>query len=105
MIRYINLTPHAINYHPYGGQKTVIQPDRLREARLETRTETISGTETLIVGGARELPPYQEGIRYIVSLPYAMAVQRDDLVVPHDQERDGQGRVTGCRRLLPVQVI
>ena len=49
------------------------------------------------------LPEPQENTYYIVSALVAGAAKnRDDLVVPNDTIRDGEGRIIGCRSLAKI---
>lgn len=107
-----NLTPHPIRLYDAdredgiddlkAGLRTVIPPEpapaRLAMVELGTQAD---GTELVEYGHARDLPPKRDGVRYIVSLPVALALapRRSDLLVPYREVRNSTGTVIGCRQL------
>jgi len=106
-VELINLTPHDVVV--FSGDDRVVIPRsgnilRLPEQISEMVTVWYGGkeipvvTKALGVADARALPK-AEGRYYIVSLPIAQAIPRDDFLVPDDPVRDGEGKVVGCRRL------
>lgn len=100
MIR--NLTPHPIRIISDDGR--VIEefpPDGppVRLAMIELGSS--GGFELVEFGHAHDLPPKQDGVWLIVSLPVALACVpgRPDLVVPYREVRNDEGTVIGCRML------
>ena len=58
--------------------------------------------ELVEFGHAHDLPPKQDGVWLIVSLPVALACVpggRSDLIVPYREVRNDEGTVVGCRTL------
>ena len=109
----VNLTPHPIAV--YGpdrsiddGPAEVIPPSgtvaRLATIELGTNLSNQSGRayELVEYGHAHDLPPRSPETDYIVSLVVALAVHRDDLLVPYVEVRNGQGTMVGCRFLQRV---
>lgn len=107
----VNLTPHPIRLYSADredgvddlepGLRYVIDPEPV-PARLTTiELGTCGGVELVEYGHAHDLPPKRDGIRYIVSLvvALALAVRRDDLLVPYREVRNSAGVVIGCRQL------
>lgn len=102
----VNCTPHPIRlYHLDHDELLDEIPPSGQVARLSTfqvTTEDHDGFPVALVayGAEAELPPEQEGVWYIVSLPTALAVmKRRDLLVPYDEVRNEQGTMIGCRML------
>lgn len=52
--------------------------------------------------GDTVLPKKEEGVYYIVSLPVAMVVDRDDFLVPHMHVRDERGRIIASKAFARV---
>lgn len=99
-MKIINLTPHPIVV--LGEEEIKILPSG-EVLRLEEKISPCGEVNGIPVvekalGGQGKLPPVKEGVFYIVSLPVAQAVKRQDFLVPDDLVRDGEGRVLGCRR-------
>lgn len=108
----LNLTPHPLRL--YDNERAdgsddleahlhyVIPPEptpaRLAIVELGTQAD---GTELVEYGHARDLPPKQDGVRYVVSLVLAvsLASRRRDLLVPYREVRNASGTVIGCRQL------
>lgn len=91
MRQILNLTPHVVTI-TYGRDAGTYPSAGL--ARLAS----------LPLGDVEGLPPPQAGTRYIVSILVAERLPaRDDLVVPGDQTRDGEGKITGARSLKPAR--
>lgn len=99
----INLTPHAINFITEVGT-TIIQPSGTI-ARLSTKTVVtgeINGipvTET-VFGDIENLPAPETDTIYIVSsLIAGRCKDRNDIFIPNESVRDGQGNIIGCKSL------
>ena len=107
-IRYINLTPHALQVKSMDGGFITILPDAEGPARviydhLPPEQVTIGGSEVAVAvaGKPREiigLPDPQPDIVFIVAKAVADAAprHRGDLISPGRLLRDADGNVTGC---------
>ena len=104
-MKFINLTPHSINFINNDGiiTKTVEPSGEL--ARLTTNTVTtgeydgIPVTET-VYGEIQGLPDPVPNTIYIVSSLVAQRVpERQDVFIPNESVRDDSGRIIGCRSL------
>lgn len=107
-IRYINLTPHALNVKALDGEYLTILPDaegpaRVIYDRLPPEQVTIGGSEVAVAvaGPVREivgLPGPQPDIVFIVAKAVADAAprHRGDLMSPGRLIRDADGNVIGC---------
>ena len=104
----INLTPHPVVVYDDQDERVLDTfPPSGTVARLKEDIEpgkTIDGyqTTTVTLGGVAGLPDEKEGVIYIVSMPLIMGlraagVDRQDVVYPFGQVRDGDGRIIGCR--------
>jgi hypothetical protein len=135
MSKLINLTPHPVVVYPPATADVVtagtVEPQRIIAAHGEPARVRLSFSETAqdhrrgpaavstcqmymtpVIEG---LPVPHRGVRYIVSLPVAMAVcfgagtlhdwqhepaqARTDLLVPSREVRNSRGTVVGCRAL------
>lgn len=98
-MQLVNLTPHPITLatDAHGVPAGTYASDGiahvdLTPGKLESEPEI-----------AAPLPPPTKGTLYAVSLMTAEArPERTDLVIPHDQIRDDNGRIVGCRTLAKV---
>lgn len=119
----VNLTPHPVRVYRADtpdqvedlddGVVMVLEPS----GTLARLSETILGEETVLTdegvdipvsivsyAEAEGLPAPQQGVFYVVPLMTALAAaERDDLLVPYEQVRNGEGTVVGCRRFGRVQ--
>lgn len=104
--KFINLTPHPINYHRVAGKVVTIPSSGvLRVQRVKTPEAVCrySGMKVVTAGGngfERPLPPRRDGTFYIVSLEVivelaAAGVRRPDLVYAASKIRDGDRVVVG----------
>lgn len=108
-----NLTPHPINVYRrddndlalvHFGPDEVLPVDgppvRLAMKEHDVWNDgTVRYTE-VEYGAPTDLPPKEEGVWLVVSLPVALALYgrgRDDLLVPYREVRDERGQVAGCR--------
>lgn len=101
----INMTPHdVVIIDADSGEETRRYPRSGDTLRLETRIDgqTPDGFVVVSFGHLAEDPPMRAGVFYIVSLPTALAVRRQDFLVPFEEVRDDAGRIIGCRRLAHV---
>lgn len=100
--KIINLTPHTVNIgdivlHPSG---TI--------ARAKEEVEVVGNINGIDIVRKRftdvvDLPDYQDGVYYVVSLIVAQALpERKDLLCPGEQIRDEQGRIIGCKNLCII---
>lgn len=102
----VNLTPHDVVVYldddPMGEK--VCFPTSGEVARLasielgEIRDEGVL-VQDVEFGHLLKSPERVEGVRYIVSLPTALAQPRPDFLVPFREVRDSDGRIVGCRAL------
>lgn len=119
----VNLTPHPVRIYKEDtpdqvedlddGVMTVLEPSgtlaRLSESVIgEDAVLTDEGVEIPIsavsYAKVEGLPAPQQGVFYVVPLMTALAAaERDDLLVPYEQVRNGEGTVVGCRRFGRVQ--
>ena len=107
-IRYINLTPHALQVKSLDGGFITILPDaegpaRVIYDRLPPEQVTIGGSEVAVavagpVKGIVGLPEPQPDIVFIVAKAVADAAprHRGDLMSPGRLLRDAEGKVVGC---------
>lgn len=107
-IRYINLTPHALQVKSLDGGFITILPDaegpaRVIYDRLPPEQVTIGGSEVAVavagsVKGIVGLPDPQPDIVFIVAKAVADAAprHRGDLMSPGRLLRDAEGKVVGC---------
>lgn len=108
----LNLTPHPIRLYSNEREngiddldlhlRYVIEPEP-EPARLSTiELGTCGGVEMVEFGHRANVPPKQDGVRYVVSLVVALALVpqgRSDLLVPYREVRNSTGTVIGCRQL------
>ena len=108
----LNLTPHPIRLYaneredgiddlePHLQAVIPPEPTPARLATIELGTQG-DGVELVEYGHAHDLPPKREGVRYVVSLVVALALndRRSDLLVPYREVRNASGTVIGCRQL------
>lgn len=119
----VNLTPHPVRIYKEDtpdqvedlddGVMTVLEPSgtlaRLSESVIgEDAVFTDEGVEIPIsavsYAKVEGLPAPQQGVFYVVPLMTALAAaEREDLLVPYEQVRNGEGTVVGCRRFGRVQ--
>ena len=105
MANIINLTPHAITFVTELGQsiRTVEASGQL--ARVSVKTETTGEFAGIpvtrsVYGEVEGLPAPEAGTVYIVSSLVAQRVpEREDVFIPNESVRDGEGRIIGCRSL------
>lgn len=110
-MRFINLTPHALNVKAVSGTFVTILPDADGPARViydrlppeQVRAGNFDVFEVTVAGSPREivgLPDYdpEAGIVYVVAKAVADAAprHREDLMSPGRLIRDEDGRVIGC---------
>lgn len=111
-MRFINLTPHAVNVIAEDGTQILALPPSGTVARLEESAIPASdycGINHTVVklGSVTGLPEPAEGVIYIASMPLLMGmraagIERPDVVYPYGQVRDGSGRIIGCRSLASI---
>lgn len=104
----INLTPHPVTVDP-GGPGEITFPAsgvfaRIREVKGDLLNIPVDGRRVALqeVSYADEvegLAAPTDGVVYLVSRVTAAAVKRPDLVFPHDEVRDEEGQIIGCRAL------
>lgn len=104
-MKYVNLTPHAINIVGENGEKIkTIKPSGV-QARVAVKTEPIKTLDDGIqvykstYGAVEGLPEPELKTIYIVSMMVASRVpeERCDVVVPYGYVRDENGNIIGCR--------
>jgi hypothetical protein len=110
-VELVNLTPHDVVLLSQTGDKIVIPRSgtvlRLPETTTSNVVVSVGGREVSVVSKKLETTdanalPKQEGRLYIVSLPVAQVVRREDFVVPDDLVRDDKGQVVGAKRLARI---
>ena len=95
-MKYINLTPHAINLIGVG---------ELPSSGLARVKDTLTGDGILKIrtyGAIEGLSEPKEGTIYIVSsMVMSIAVKngRTDVYAPSDFVRDEEGKIVGCKSL------
>lgn len=103
-----NFTPHKVVLVKSDGDRIEIPPEgTVPRVRMEVReTGEVLGVPVVetVAAGVEGLPEPRPGVYYIVSRAVAAACpDRDDLLVPDDLVRDGEGRVIGARRLARIR--
>lgn len=101
----VNLTPHSITFVDACGNviKTVEPSGQV--ARVTAKTVSISEVDgipitTTAFGDIEGLPAPNGKDVYVVSSIVAQRCRnRDDVFVPSESVRDGDGRIIGCRSL------
>jgi len=104
-MRFVNLTPHAINVMHDSGHVVTIQPDGT-VARV-----SMAGMHVANIGGfdiSRQspgpvvgLPAPTDGVMWIVSAMVRTACpDRLDVVSPGDLVRNDAGVIVGCRNFV-----
>lgn len=106
-IRLRNLTPHTITVDA-PGRPVVLEPEsgpvRLPDEPVAQGTLTTDdGPVRLTTVQRRQsavgLPPPEHNVRYVVSRVAAAALDRDDVVFPLGERRDGEGRIVAVQGL------
>jgi hypothetical protein len=89
-----------------GGQTVPINRTAFGAVEGLPRYKLHCGAEACRLDAARSGRPCDHAPRYIVSAVVAQAVAertaRDDILIPDDAVRDGEGRVIGCRAFARV---
>jgi len=112
----VNLTPHDVVIGSMNAQntfevaKTLPKDDKV--ARVNTNMRPVDPIDGVAVQEVKflevvDLPPKQEGVRYIVSMPVAQyAKTRDDLLCPYSEKaiRDGQ-KILGVPGLVRYEAF
>lgn len=102
MIKFVNMTPHAVNFILTDGSERTFEPSG-NLIRLSQKNEIVGEIDSLplmktVFGEPEGLPEFEEGVYYIVSALVKSALpHRSDLLVPSDPVRDDKGRIVGCR--------
>jgi hypothetical protein len=99
----VNLTPHEVRIIRDGRDDVVFPPSgdvaRLGTIELGTQYGLEVPYELVEFHHLENPPPRKDDVRYIVSLPTALASPRGDFLVPYREVRDDNGRIIGCRML------
>ena len=108
-----NLTPHTINICAEDG--TIVKSyesegiARAKQTAGKVLTGEIDGVELVSMkfGEPEDLPEFEEGVYYVVSIITANAAKAvgrrvDDLLITSDPVRDADGRIAGCKRFALV---
>lgn len=106
-MKIINLTPHAITFIVRGNESLIIEPSgKVARVSFESKQiNTIDGIPVMqnVYGDIVDLPSPQENTIYLVSsIVASRCTNRDDVYIPNDSIRDGQGRIIGCQSLARV---
>lgn len=109
MAEIVNLTPHNLSVlddsdHPLITFARTSQVARVREVSTPGPVLLVGETAVplLQVRYAEEiigLPGRTDGVFHLVSRVTAAASDRDDLLFPHDEVRNAEGQIIGCRAL------
>ena len=106
-MKIVNKTPHEVHIVNRQGERIKTFPMEGDPIRLKAEVHDVEGnlrrevpiTYTVYAGGD-SLPPYVEGVWYIVSqLVLSAFPDRTDLLVPAEVVRDAGGNIVGCRSL------
>jgi hypothetical protein len=101
-MRFVNLTPHALNIHTPSSVVTIAPSGEVaRVATVSVEAAPVGGvpTVTTTFGEVAGLPDPEEGTVFIVSGMVASAAPRGDVMSPGDLVRDASGRPIGCKGL------
>ncbi len=104
----INLTPHTVVVET-DGRRYELEPSGT-VARIVTRTgdridtlHTVGGPlplyQVIVSTQIDGLPEPTSGVLFLTSTTVARAAHRTDVVFPHNQQRDINGKVISCRGL------
>lgn len=104
-MKIINKTPHAV--YIMDEKKSVLKmfPKSKGMIRVKEITKVVGNIENIPITTtnwleANDVPPFQDGIYYIVSQLVKNALpERTDLLVPKGAIRDDEGNVIGCTHL------
>ena len=106
MMEILNLTPHPVNIINGEGVTTATFPVAGPAPRLVELVETLPAVNGITVNKVSygkeitDLPEPQEGVLLIVSRITAAAVTgREDILFPHGEVRDENGRILGVQAL------
>lgn len=107
-MKIVNLTPHDVTVRSDDGTAITFEAT----GQVTRLGEIITGVDTLETShgsiGLRDihydddisnLPEPSPEVLYLVSRVTAAASDRQDLVFPHDEIRDSDGQIIGCRAL------
>lgn len=103
MISIVNLTPHAVNVVDGDGNVVNTFPPSGSVSRCAQTTKVVGDVNGIPVtasqfGAVMDLPEPSPDARYIVSrLVLSAACGRQDLLVPNELVRDGEGNIVGCK--------
>lgn len=104
--KVINMTPHPITICDDDGNilRQIMPCGRWIRLSHETVSAgfDVDGIPVTVTkfGDPIGLPPYEEGVFYVVSQLVKNALtDRQDLLVPAETVRDERGRIIGCRSL------
>ena len=99
-MKFVNLTPHALNVHCGEEDVRVIAPsgEVARVSVTDTPRDAVGGIPTVAstVGDVTGLPAPVAGVVLIVSGMVAAHAPREDVVSPGALVRDADGRPCGC---------
>jgi len=111
----LNLTPHTVTiFKPETPDRigvtfglksyivaTIKSSEPLRLTELVASAAYIDGilVNWVRYGNLSYNPPQEQDTYYIVSLATALAVRREDFLVPHREVRNMDGVIIGCRAL------
>ena len=105
MIKFVNMTPHAINLVDNDGNVyRTLEPsgNLIRLKAVTEQVKEIDGIKlsTTVFGEPEGLPDYADNTYYIVSQLVKSALpERSDLLVPAEMIRDENGVIIGCKSL------
>jgi hypothetical protein len=106
MTQVINLTPHPITIVGQTGETLRVYPKAETPARVTVKTvpaePLADGTPTVRTefGTVQDLPEPTENTFFIVSqIVKSACLDRQDLLVPAELFRDGNGTILGCKSL------
>lgn len=102
MTNIMNLTPHVINIVGDGAQNIAPSGKIARVAANKSLVGNVAGIPvfTTAFGDVVDLPQPQHDTFFIVSrLVKSACLDRNDVLVPGDPVRDGNGVIIGCNGL------
>lgn len=104
-MKFVNLTPHAINFVNNDGETILTVEPSGELTRVVTQTLTIGYVDGIPVtatdfGEVEGLPEKEEGTVFLVSSLVAQRCKdRNDVFIPNESVRDDKGRIIGCKSL------
>ena len=105
---FINLTPHEVTLVDDAGSVLLVIAPETTPARCTVKREiafTVGGIKVnrSVFGEVVDLPEPVTGTWFIVSRIVAEAAkERQDLLIPDETVRNGEGQIVGCKSFAVV---